>query len=305
MSELYYKTAMHLSRQLGMWVFHLSSWFVTAGFFLFKPHRVMISVRFYKRLFPDRKVLFCLWCTWRQYRNFTTVFLDRAVFAQSGNIDYSSQGWNHLEQALNCQTGGIILMSHLGNWEIAAHLLKQQKADLPLLLYMGIKQKEQIERLQKESLINSGVRIIAVDRENASPFDIIEGVRFLQAGGFVSITGDILWHKQQRRIPVRFLGRDVYFPETPHLLSLMSGAPIYIFFAFRVGPRQYSFSCSEPHYVKADSRAERNQAVKASAQHYAHLLEQSVYQHPLQWYHFGSDITPQSKNDSDSAALVR
>ncbi|MDM8543318.1 lysophospholipid acyltransferase family protein [Desulfococcaceae bacterium HSG9] len=295
MSELYYKTAMHLSRRLGMWVFHFLSWFVTAGFFLFKPRRVMISVRFYQRLFPGKRAPYYLWCTWRQYRNFTTVFLDRAVFAESGHIDYSSEGWDHLEQALNCQTGGIILMSHLGNWEIAAHLLKQQKEDLPLLLYMGSKQKEQIERLQKESLVNSGVRIIAVDRENASPFDIIEGVRFLQAGGFVSVTGDILWHQQQRRIPVHFLGRDVYFPETPHLLALLSGAPIYVFFAFRTGPRQYHFSSSEPHYVKADSRAKRDPAVKASAQHYACLLEQTVYQHPLQWYHFSSDLTPQDE----------
>ncbi len=281
-----------------MWVFHLSSWFVTAGFFLFKPQRVMISVRFYKRLFPAKRALYHLWCTWKQYRNFTTVFLDRAIFSESGHINYSSTGWDHLEQALNCQTGGIILMSHLGNWEIAAHLLKQQKADLPLLLYMGIKQKEQIERLQKESLVNSGIRIIAVDRENASPFDIIEGVRFLQDGGFVSITGDILWHELQRRIPVRFLGRDVYFPETPHLLALLSGAPIYIFFALRVGPRQYHFSAAEPHYVKADSRAERGRAVRTSAQHYAYLLEQSVCQHPLQWYHFSPDLTLQDESDA-------
>jgi len=282
-----------------MWVFHLSSWFVTAGFFLFCPHRVMISVRFYQRIFPGKKMFFYLWCTWRQYRNFTTVFLDRATFAESGFMDYSSQGWEYLEQALNNRTGGIILMSHLGNWEIAAHLLKQQKADIPLLLYMGIKQKEQIERLQKESLVDSGVRIIAVDRENASPFDIIEGVRFLQAGGFVSITGDMVWHQQQRSIPVRFLGREVYFPETPHLLALLSQAPIYIFFALRVGPRQYHFSAAEPYYVKADSRAERNQTVRASAQHYAHFLEQTVYQHPFQWYHFHPDITPQAKNDPE------
>ncbi len=297
MSELYYKIAMHLSRRLGMWVFRLSSWFVTAGFFLFNPKRVMISVRFYQRLFPGKAKPYYLWCTWRQYRNFTTLFSDRAAFAQSGHMDYSSQGWEHLEQALNNQTGGIILMSHLGNWEIAAHLLKQQNADIPLLLYMGIKQKEQIERLQKESLADSGVRIIAADRENASPFDIIEGVRFLQAGGFVSVTGDIVWHSQQRRIPVRFLGQDVYFPETPHLMALLSGAPIYVFFAFRVGPRQYHFSSGEPRYVKAGSRAERDQSVKASAQHYAHLLEQSVHRHPLQWYHFSHDLTPDDEND--------
>lgn len=292
MSELYYKTAVQLSRWLGMWVFHLTSWFVTAGFFLFNPKRVMISVDFYKRVFPRKTKLYYLWCTWRQYRNFTKVFLDRAAFAQAGHIEYRAQGWDHLETALKSRAGGVILMSHLGNWEIAAHLLKKEIEDLPLLLYMGIKQKEQIERLQKESLAKSGVRIIAVDRKNASPFDIIEGVRFLQTGGFVSITGDIVWHAKQRRVSVRFLGRKVYFPETPHLLALLSGAPIYVFFAFRTGPRRYLFSASEPHYVTAPSRAQRQTAVRTSAQHYADLLEQAVGRYPLQWYHFNPELKP-------------
>lgn len=298
MSELYYKTVTHLSRWLGMWVFHLTSWFVTAGFFVFNPKRVMISVAFFQRVFPCKMKPHYLWCAWRQYRNFTKVFLDRAAFAQSGHIDYRAEGWNHLEQALKKRTGGVILMSHLGNWEIAAHLLKQQIDDLPLMLYMGVKQKEQIERLQKESLAASGVRIIAVDRENASPFDIIEGVRFLQAGGFVSITGDIVWHANQRRVAVRFLHREVYFPETPHLLALMSGAPIYVFFAFRTGPHRYLFSASEPHYVTAPSRAHRQTAVKSSAQHYANLLEQAVLRYPMQWYHFSPELKPDDDKGS-------
>jgi len=39
----------------------------------------MISVRFYKRLFPAKRMFFYLWCTWRQYRNFTTFKVCHAV----------------------------------------------------------------------------------------------------------------------------------------------------------------------------------------------------------------------------------
>lgn len=36
------------------------------------------------------------------------------------DLHYSSKGLGHLEAAAQAQAGGIILMSHLGNWEIAS-----------------------------------------------------------------------------------------------------------------------------------------------------------------------------------------
>ena len=52
--------------------------------------------------------------------------------------------------------GGIILMSHVGNWEVAVHLLKKLLPEMDLLLYMGIKNKEQIESIQKNELDRAG-----------------------------------------------------------------------------------------------------------------------------------------------------
>ena len=57
---------------------------------------------------------------------------------------------------------------------------------------MGAKHKEQIERIQKESLCHRGIKIIALDQNSDSPFDILEGINFLKSGGFVSITGDVI-----------------------------------------------------------------------------------------------------------------
>ena len=91
-------------------------------------------------------------------------------------------------------------MSHLGNWEMAARLLMQQRQDLRLLLYMGVKEKEGVERTQKEELRRAGVTIIGVDQESGSPFAAVEGIRLLQAGGLVSMTGDMVWRPDQRRI---------------------------------------------------------------------------------------------------------
>ncbi|PKN65835.1 MAG: lauroyl acyltransferase [Deltaproteobacteria bacterium HGW-Deltaproteobacteria-15] len=286
MKNFLYRLVSRLSKSAGLWVFAAYAWIVSTGFFLFSPMRVRNSVRFYRILFPDRGTMFLLWCAWRQFHNFAEVFFDRFLLQEFSKISYTSEGWEHLEKARRQGRGGILLMSHMGNWEVAAHLLKQKDEDLNLLLYMGAKHKEQLERIQKESLRHSGIKIIAADEGGGSPLDIVEGVRFIDSGGLVSMTGDLVWKEEQRTVLVTFLGHEALLPATPHLLALLSGAPLFVFFAFRSGKGQYHFTLSEPIRVEAPSRAERTEAIRRCAQRYADILEETLRANPLQWYHF-------------------
>ena len=270
----------------------LFAWFVATGYFLFFPRRVGSSTQIYRALYPNRNGLFHLWCTWRQFHNFTHVFLDRYLLQETDEITYTSEGLEHLEHVLDKGKGGILLMSHMGNWEVAAHLLKRKLKNLRLLLYMGVKQKEQIEQLQKETLAQSGIRIVAVDESGGSPLDLVDGVKFIESGGVVSLTGDLVWKKNQRAIPVKFLGQEILLPEAPHLFALLSGAPLFIFFAFRTGKNNHRFTLSEPIYLTAASREERAAAIQRSAQQYADILEAALRNHPLQWYHFRPLMKP-------------
>jgi len=285
MKTLFYYFITFLSKILGSWVFVILSRGVAAGYFLFFPRRAAVGVRFYRALFPGRSLFYYLLCTWKQYQNFTSVFLDRYLLLDSDDTTYTSKGQEYLEAAME-KTGGIILMSHMGNWEVAAHLLKQQHEHIRMLLYMGIHNKEEIERIQKKDLGDSGIQIIAVDQDGGSPFDIMKGIQFLKSGGFVSLTGDIVWKKDQRTVPVRFLGHEVHLPEVPYIFALLSGAPLFIFFTFRVAGSRYHFTLSEPIFLKAPSRAQRKEVIQQAAQKYAVLLEQALHRHPFEWYHF-------------------
>lgn len=292
MRKLFYKSITFLSQKWGSWIFLVLAWFVATGYFLFFPRRVNNSTQIYQTLYPNRNRLFHLWCTWQQFHNFTHVFLDRYLLQESDEITYTSEGIEYLEHAINRGKGGILLMSHMGNWEVAAHLLKRKLKNLKLLLYMGVKQKEQIEQIQKETLAQCGIQIIAVDEGGGSPLDILEGIKFIESGGVVSLTGDVVWKKDQRTIPVKFLGQEILLPEAPHLFALLSGAPLYIFFAFRIGKTEYRTTMSEPIYLAAASRKERVEAVRRSAQKYADILEATLRNHPLQWYHFRPLLKP-------------
>ena len=170
--------------------------------------------------------------------------------------------------------------------DAAAHHLKKELTDIDLLLYMGEKQKEQIERFQKEALADAGIRVIAVGREDGSPFDIVEGVKQLRSGGLVSMAGDVLWRSDQRSVGVSFLGYEVALPETPYILALLSKVPLYVFFAWRTGKDRYHVSISKPIDIESLSRADRRDAIRQTAQKYADYLAANVRQHPFQWYHF-------------------
>jgi predicted LPLAT superfamily acyltransferase len=292
MSKLFYKSITFLSQKWGRWIFLLFAWFVATGYFLFFPRRVANSTQIYQALYPKRNRLFHLWCTWQQFHNFTHVFLDRYLLQESDEITYMSEGIEYLEQTIDKGKGGILLMSHMGNWDVAAHLLKRKLKNLRLLLYMGVKQKEQIEQIQKETLARSSIRIMAVDEDGGSPLDIVDGIKFIESGGVVSLTGDLVWKKNQRTVPVQFLGHDVLLPEAPYLFALLSGAPLFIFFAFRIAKNKYHFTMSQPVYLAAASRSERAGAIRRSAQQYADILEAILRSYPLQWYHFRPFLKP-------------
>lgn len=198
-------------------------------------------------------------------------------------------------EAVIGREGGLLLMSHLGNWEMAASLLKELREDLQLLLYMGVKEKEGVERVQKNDLRKSGITIIGADQENSSPFTAVEGIRFLQKGGIVSMAGDIVWRSDQRKVQVRFLDHVAYLPEAPFVFALVSGAPLLVFFVFRTGKNSYHFTLSDPITIQSESRKGRPEAIARAAQEYADLLEKALREHPFEWYHFDHFLV--AKND--------
>ncbi|MCP4690856.1 MAG: lysophospholipid acyltransferase family protein [Desulfobacterales bacterium] len=286
MKRIFYLIMAFFSRRMGPWVFQVGARFVAAGYFIFFPSRVGVGVRFYKALFPEMPRLRRLWCTWRQFQRFTNIFVDRFLLTETGDISYTSKGWSLLTETLEKKSGAVLLMSHLGNWETAAHLLKREVRDVPVLLYMGARPKEQIEGMQKRDLSKSGIHVIAMDQDAGSPFDILHAVKVLKSGGVVSMAGDIVWNQAQKAAPVHFLGHEARLPEAPHVLALVSGAPLLVFFSFRTGPGRYRFEMHGPIRVTARDRSDRKAAMQRSAQAYADLMEKALRENPLDWGHF-------------------
>ena len=284
MKGLFYRFISFLSRILGLWIVSASAWVIVTAYFILFPGRTANSVKFYRALYPGKNILFYLRCTWRQYHHFSTVFVDRLRFGQQGGLKWAGEGLEYLSAAAQKGEYGILLTSHFGNWEAAARGL--QTLNFRILLYMGVRQYEQIEAQIKKDLADHGITIVAVTKGSSTQFEGLEGLRFLKDDGFVAIAGDLSWSKDQKSIKVKFLGHDVFLPQAPYAFALVRGVPIFIIFVIRTGRAEYRIVAHPPVYVRAQSRDQREAAMQDAAQRYASLLEQTVRQYPEHWYHF-------------------
>lgn len=283
MKKLPYKILLFFSHKLGLWFFRIFSWFVATGYFFLFPLRVANSFEFYRTLFPNHWFFYHLWCVWKQYHNFTDVYIHRFIPWVAKEAEFIREGWEHLYKAVDDKTGAILLMSHIGNWELAAQTLN--KKGLPIMLYLGARHKEQMEHIQKQILAQGGVKVVVTSEDEESPFALIEGINFLREGGIVSMAGDRLWGNQSF-VTVNFLGHEVRLPDTPHLFALMTGAPLMTFFVNQETVGKYHIRVSLGRKVVAATRADRKKAVQESAQAYANDLAKFAREHPFEWHHF-------------------
>ncbi len=292
MQALFYKSLIIGSKLFGTWLFSWMAGMVAVGYFIFSPRRRAIGRRFYRALFPEKSPGQLNFCTFKQFQSFTNVFLDRYLQREHANLHYTIEGLEHITNAQRSDTGAILLMSHMGNWEVAAHALKKRLPDMRLMLLMGVRQKEAIEKIQKESVKQDGIRILGIEQGGGSPFDIVEAVNFLRAGGLVSMAGDIVWRKDQRTVGATLLGHRVELPDAPYSLAMVTGAPIIVFFAFRTEEGHYHIQALEPFHVQAETRPERPAAIRRAAQTYADHIHDALGKHPYEWFHFDEFLGP-------------
>jgi predicted LPLAT superfamily acyltransferase len=292
MQALFYKSLIVGSKIFGTWLFRLTAGMIAAGYFIFSPRRRTVGRRFYGALYPAKSHRQLNRCTFRQFLSFTHLFLDRHLQRENDPLHYAFDGLDHIVEAQRRGKGAILLMSHMGSWEVAAHALKKRLADMRLLLLMGIRRKEAIEKLQKESIQSDGITILGIDQEGGSPFDIVEAVRFLQNGDLISLAGDIVWRDNQRTVAATLLGHRVRLPDAPYSLALVTGAPIIVFFAFRTGAGRYTIRAHEPIGVRAASRSDRPAAIRQAAQIYMNHMQEALHRHPFQWFHFDRFLGP-------------
>ncbi|MBN1665305.1 MAG: lysophospholipid acyltransferase family protein [Deltaproteobacteria bacterium] len=274
-------------KNIGIWVIRLVVWVIATGYFFFFPRRVKASLELYRTAFKNKNPLFYLHCVWRQFHDLAQSHCDEIAFSFGMPIHHTSEGRDNILKAANAGRGGIIIMSHMGSWGIAARIFRQD--NFKVMLIMGERQAKLIDQQQRGELEGAGLKIlVSKTDDHDSLFTGIEALKFIREGGFLCIAGDIGWTDPRSRLTATFFGRSIYLPAGPHTLALVSGAPVFTLFAYRLGRGNYQVVILPPRIVKAASRDARSDAIRESAQIYASNLEEAVQQYPFEWHVFES-----------------
>lgn len=247
----------------------------------------------YRVVFPERSLLYHLYCSWRQFHSFASTYSERIRLYASPNAITSTTGRENILDLARKGIGGVMVMSHMGSYEVAANAF--QNLGLKLLILMGEREAKQVARNQRETMAAKGIHIHVSSGRDGSPLGGLEALKFIREGGFVSLAGDLAWTDQRTQAVVRFFDQEVGFSSAPHLLAMVSGAPLLTMFTYRTGKGMHQVEISVPREVKAPSRSERNATIQASAQAYAAALEDMVRRHPFQWYVFEPIFPPQKR----------
>jgi predicted LPLAT superfamily acyltransferase len=191
-------------------------------------------------------------------------------------LSFAHEGGAYLDQMVAEGKGGLIISAHLGNWEVAGHLLKRLNTSINILMYDG--EADDIKAYMEQFDSKRSFRIIFI-REDLS--HIYEINAALQRNEFICLHAD-RFRPGNRTIRHHFLGLPALFPAGPFILASKLKAPVSFVFAFKETRNHYHFYAEPAKVYEGRGTA----GMEAMLDDYVRLIEQRLRQYPEQWFNY-------------------
>ena len=265
--------------------------------FLHRPLIWIAAVLFFFVASPARKALLrnlraVLRGSWRVvnyfrvirvFVNFGWSLTDVAAYRmKKARFRYELEGGRFLEQ-LGAARGAIVLTAHMGNYDLGAALFAE-RFDREIRLVRAPEPDALAAQHVDLALQQSSAGAVKVgysDDGTSLALDLLNGLR---AGEIISIQGDRVVG-EVARAPVKLFNREVFLPNGPFVLSLISETPIYPLFIVRTGYRKYKIIARQP-ISSFRGTGSRDQAIAEAMQNWARVLEEIVQSYWPQWFAF-------------------
>jgi len=190
------------------------------------------------------------------------VFDSRAWHAAVGQLGTKGQGF-------------VLLLAHVGGWQLALPFLRQVAANRTVSLLMREAESEEVRAHVRGD--DSGFHVISPDQ---GPACAVEMVMRLQRGEIVSIMGDRAYGGQTTE--VNFLGGPALFPASAFAVARAAGSPVIALLVPKTGVTSYAL-----HATLFDAPARENRrAVQEGVQAFAERLEAFTLSYPDQCFLF-------------------
>lgn len=277
-------------------VVHRPLIWITAFLFFFIANQARISLLRNLRLaIPGSWRMVNYFRVVRVFGNFGWSLTDAVTYRiRRPRFRYELEGGRFLEKLSESQ-GAIVLTAHMGNYDLGTALFTE-RFHRTMKMVRAPEPDQRAARHVDLALQQSSAGAVKVgysDDGTSLAFDLLNNLR---DGDIVCIQGDRVIG-DVARAPVNLFNREVFLPNGPFVLSLVSEIPIYPLFVVRTGYRKYKIVAREPIRCFRDSES-REKVIAGAMESWARVLEEIVREYWPQWFAF----TPLESSSSSSSS---
>jgi predicted LPLAT superfamily acyltransferase len=192
------------------------------------------------------------------------------------DLAFTHDGVEHIEKLVAEGKGGILLSAHLGNWEVAGHLLKRVNATINIVMYDG--EAEQMKALMDQFEKKRSFNVILIKDDISHIYEISAA---LARNELICLHGD-RFRPGNRTMEHEFLGECANFPAGPFILASKLRAPVCFVFAFKETNFHYHFYAEPGRSYEGRGQ----EGMGRMLDDFVQLLEQRLKQYPQQWFNY-------------------
>ncbi len=277
-TPLGYRIFVNILKNWGVLPAYLLLRVVVLYYFLFSVRSSkLIFHYFHKKLQYTR--LQSLGLLYNNYYRLGQSIIDKVVIMSGiGNkFTYNFDGEENLRKITALQKGGLLLSAHLGNWEIAGHLLKRLDTKINVVMYDG--EHQQIKRYMEGVTGKRNMQVIVIKEDLSHIYAISEA---LKNNELVCIHAD-RFVAGNKTMTTNFLGSAARFPAGPFVLAATFKVPLSFVFAFKETDFHYHLYASE---VKTYEGTGKEAMMQQLLQEFAAAMEEKAKLYPEQWFNY-------------------
>ena len=252
--------------------------FVVFYYFLFsfKSSRQIYSL--YHRKLGYSKFLSVI-KVYKNYYLFGQGLIDKVVVMSGikNKFSFDFDGEENLRKIAALKKGGILLSAHIGNWDVAGHLLKRLETPVNIVLYDG--EHEQIKEYLEMVTGKMGVNIIVIKNDLSHIYTISDA---FSRNELVCMHAD-RFIDGNKTLTTRFLGEMARFPMGPFLLASRFKVPVTFVFAVKEKRMHYHFFASE---IKEYTDPVKEVVMQEMLADFTAEMEKKVKKYPEQWFNY-------------------
>jgi len=190
---------------------------------------------------------------------------------------FDFDGEENLHTITSMQKGGLLLSAHIGNWDIAGHLLKRLNTRINIVMFDGEHQK--IKEYLTTVTGKSSANIIVIKNDLSHIYEIADAFKnnelvCMHADRFI---------EGNKTITTDFLGEPARFPLGPFLLAAKFKVPVSFVFALKETALHYHFFATG---AKDYSAYDKETLISQMLSDFAKEMETKVEAYPEQWFNY-------------------